>query len=143
MDLRERTPGEIARAFPALALRAVLRTSKIVPDDFVELGVRTDSSNGPFIKKPTAWVGSFMDGAPGEIRTPDHLVRSQVLYPAELRALILDYSRFEFTTVSILQSSHVERRDCKTLPVFCPCGASRWLSKFIPDEFVKLPTTWF
>jgi hypothetical protein len=27
-------------------------------------------------------------GAPGEIRTPDRLVRSQVLYPAELRALI-------------------------------------------------------
>jgi hypothetical protein len=27
-----------------------------------------------------------MDGAPGEIRTPDPLVRSQVLYPAELRA---------------------------------------------------------
>ncbi len=26
-------------------------------------------------------------GAPGGIRTPDHLVRSQVLYPAELRAL--------------------------------------------------------
>ena len=26
-------------------------------------------------------------GAPGEIRTPDHLVRSQVLYPTELRAL--------------------------------------------------------
>ena len=26
------------------------------------------------------------NGAPGEIRTPDHLVRSQVLYPAELRA---------------------------------------------------------
>ena len=25
-------------------------------------------------------------GAPGEIRTPDPLVRSQVLYPAELRA---------------------------------------------------------
>jgi hypothetical protein len=27
-------------------------------------------------------------GAPGEIRTPDHLVRSQVLYPTELRARI-------------------------------------------------------
>ncbi len=27
-----------------------------------------------------------MYGAPGEIRTPDPLVRSQVLYPAELRA---------------------------------------------------------
>ncbi len=25
-------------------------------------------------------------GAPGEIRTPDHQVRSLVLYPAELRA---------------------------------------------------------
>ncbi len=25
-------------------------------------------------------------GAPGEIRTPDPLVRSQVLYPTELRA---------------------------------------------------------
>jgi hypothetical protein len=28
------------------------------------------------------------NGAPGEIRTPDRLVRSQVLYPAELRARI-------------------------------------------------------
>ena len=27
-----------------------------------------------------------INGAPGEIRTPDHLVRSQVLYPTELRA---------------------------------------------------------
>jgi hypothetical protein len=26
------------------------------------------------------------DGAPGEIRTPDQLVRSQLLYPAELQA---------------------------------------------------------
>ncbi len=29
-----------------------------------------------------------MNGAPEEIRTPDPLVRSQVLYPAELRAQI-------------------------------------------------------
>jgi hypothetical protein len=27
-----------------------------------------------------------INGAPGEIRTPDPLVRSQMLYPAELRA---------------------------------------------------------
>ncbi len=27
-------------------------------------------------------------GTPGEIRTPDPLIRSQILYPAELRALI-------------------------------------------------------
>ena len=26
------------------------------------------------------------NGAPGRIRTSDHLIRSQVLYPAELRA---------------------------------------------------------
>ena len=34
-------------------------------------------------------VLSYMIGAPGEIRTPDHLVRSQVLYPTELRARVL------------------------------------------------------
>jgi hypothetical protein len=28
----------------------------------------------------------ILHGAPGEIRTPDRLVRSQVLYPAELQA---------------------------------------------------------
>ena len=28
----------------------------------------------------------FLNGAPGAIRTPDPLVRSQVLYPTELRA---------------------------------------------------------
>ena len=31
---------------------------------------------------------AFFIGTPGEIRTPDPLVRSQVLYPAELRAQI-------------------------------------------------------
>ena len=31
-------------------------------------------------------MGPFMFGAPGRIRTSDPLVRSQVLYPAELRA---------------------------------------------------------
>jgi hypothetical protein len=32
-------------------------------------------------------VFQYVFGAPGEIRTPDPLVRSQVLYPTELRAL--------------------------------------------------------
>ena len=48
-------------------------------------GVRTKFSDRTHIKKP-AQGGFLMCGAPGEIRTPDHLVRSQVLYPAELRA---------------------------------------------------------
>jgi hypothetical protein len=34
-------------------------------------------------------------GAPGEIRTPDHLVRSQVLYPAELRAQAVSVTHSE------------------------------------------------
>ena len=41
-------------------------------------------------KKTTAVAGRFFRllqfGAPGRIRTSDRLVRSQVLYPAELRA---------------------------------------------------------
>ena len=35
-------------------------------------------------------------GAPGEIRTPDPLVRSQMLYPAELRARFLGRIQFTF-----------------------------------------------
>ena len=35
------------------------------------------------------------DGAPGEIRTPDPLVRSQMLYPAELRARAAILSKFK------------------------------------------------
>ena len=39
------------------------------------------------------------NGAPGEIRTPDRLVRSQVLYPTELRALIKDQKNAGFSVV--------------------------------------------
>ena len=50
------------------------------------LKVRTDGYD-----QRTSLQESFNDsrirtGAPGGIRTPDHLVRSQVLYPTELRA---------------------------------------------------------
>ncbi len=34
------------------------------------------------------------NGAAGEIRTPDTLVRSQVLYPAELRPHLIGYSYY-------------------------------------------------
>ena len=37
-------------------------------------------------KSPHKNAGFLQDGALGRIRTSDHLVRSQVLYPAELRA---------------------------------------------------------
>ena len=39
----------------------------------------------PTYRKPFALIFERA-GAPGEIRTPDPLVRSQMLYPAELRA---------------------------------------------------------
>lgn len=61
-------------------------------------------------------MGGCLYGAPGEIRTPDPLVRSQVLYPTELRALnsaiirypaimsslLLFYSVFLFCCVSLM-----------------------------------------
>jgi hypothetical protein len=37
-------------------------------------------------KQKGAAAPSWCNGAPGEIRTPDHQVRSLVLYPTELRA---------------------------------------------------------
>src|ERR1700739_3159212 len=38
---------------------------------------------------PVLWrSGPVKNGAPGETRTPDPLVRSQMLYPAELRARV-------------------------------------------------------
>ena len=46
-------------------------------------------------KSPLARALIF--GAPGEIRTPDHLVRSQVLYPAELRAQKHDMKSGDYT----------------------------------------------
>ena len=36
-----------------------------------------------------------MDGAPGEIRTPDLMLRRHSLYPAELRAPSISISYFE------------------------------------------------
>jgi hypothetical protein len=53
---------------------------------------------GQGTKKPVGLMfltGCFLAifGAPGEIRTPDPLVRSQVLYPTELRARnVRDYA---------------------------------------------------
>jgi hypothetical protein len=53
------------------------------------LGFAVNGGFGSFadIKKGPAYLLSLvLYGAPGAIRTPDRLVRSQVLYPAELRA---------------------------------------------------------
>jgi hypothetical protein len=44
-------------------------------------------------------------GAPGEIRTPDLLLRRQSLYPAELRAR---YDFTKFTSLHAAQQSHAQ-----------------------------------
>ncbi len=54
------------------------------------LNPKTSASSVPFLVR---------NGAPGEIRTPDPLVRSQVLYPAELRARCLKLQIFCLTTI--------------------------------------------
>ena len=63
-----------------------------VPDAVVELPTccvphrfgSSHLSDTPYEKAPRR--GALSCGAPGEIRTPDPLVRSQMLYPTELRA---------------------------------------------------------
>ena len=58
---------------------------------FVELGILHLSRDAKQKSHPKV---AFVFGAPGEIRTPYPLVRSQVLYPDELRALKdANYSR--------------------------------------------------
>lgn len=49
-------------------------------------GIRMQPCEELPYKKPTAWVG-LLYGTPRGIRTPDLLVRSQTLYPAELAVL--------------------------------------------------------
>jgi hypothetical protein len=49
-------------------------------------GVRIDLRARQIKKGQNFCSAPFLFGAPGGIRTPDQLVRSQLLYPAELRA---------------------------------------------------------
>src|ERR1700743_2556248 len=85
-------PGEIASALRASSLRNHRRLRS-----GVQLGLRP-SCRTRFVvcrelgfKAPRcSWLLAVLNakngGAPGEIRTPDLLVRSQALYPTELRA---------------------------------------------------------
>ncbi len=66
------------------------RCSKSLPailSNSADHNVGSSNVSGRLKQKAHLSVG-FSYGAPGEIRTPDHLVRSQVLYPAELRARV-------------------------------------------------------
>src|SRR5688572_12394991 len=58
----------------------------LIGQPFARTRPRHDRETAALDGNPIEFRGHEFDGAPGEIRTPDHLVRSQVLYPAELRA---------------------------------------------------------
>ena len=79
--------GTIGSGILPSGLRPSLRLPKIAPGNFVERA-RGSGWASPVQQKSHLAGGFFVEyGAPGTIRTCDRLVRSQVLYPAELRAL--------------------------------------------------------
>ena len=51
-----------------------------------KIDISANSANEDCTKKPHPKGEALLYGAPGTIRTYDRLIRSQVLYPAELRA---------------------------------------------------------
>ena len=63
-----------------------LATPGRLPDRFAVTGIRTFSNRYEARSRPAMRQIGFTLCTPGKIRTPDLLIRSQTLYPAELRA---------------------------------------------------------
>ena len=64
-----------------------------------------------------ASIGVVLDGAPGGNRTPDILLRRQMLYPAELRARGRSHSDSKaFAAVPKIKSSSFSRYCARTVP---------------------------
>ncbi len=77
----------ILNTFVLMPLRASsLCSSFKMHAHLVELGVRSNAPDDAN-KKPQLKSWGLIFGAPGGIRTPDQVVRSHLLYPAELRVL--------------------------------------------------------
>ena len=94
-------------------------------------GFKPSPPNRP-IKNPPKRGGLFI-GAPGGIRTPDHLVRSQVLYPAELQAH--NSVKFLLTPRSYRSALYYSPH-----PWGSPLRGCLWQFSFIPDETVSWAT---
>ena len=89
-------------------------------------------------ERPVAKTTGLSHGAPGEIRTPDHQVRSLVLYPAELRAHET-FSRRTFHGVSIQSASlpppharHDSPPDCRKRLAFDQLSCGRMERASLP-----------
>src|ERR1700745_1124988 len=88
------------------------------------------------LKGPALLPASDVAGAPGEIRTPYPLVRSQVLYPDELRALCSFAKRRHYTenaaagkpSFALRQSSRLV--GVKSSIFSCPCTECPVLIRF-------------
>ncbi len=87
-DLLGHKSGRITTHYSSAELTSLIAAAEKVCDEKSHnpprnhLATETIGTREP--RQAVVVVGEV--GAPGEIRTPDHLVRSQVLYPAELRA---------------------------------------------------------
>jgi hypothetical protein len=88
-------PRNVVRSYVGfLAASGVERSS--VPDSAPSACVKTRRSSRrlkPANGSPQIFESFDFYGAPGQIRTADLLVRSQTLYPTELRAREVHYSR--------------------------------------------------
>ena len=74
-----------SRVEPPLGRRRCALASKLCMQQSLSNG-RLASTKHSIHKKTRHEAGFCVDGAPGTIRTCDRLIRSQVLYPAELQA---------------------------------------------------------
>ncbi len=72
-------------------------------------------------------------GAPGEIRTPGRLVRSQVLYPAELRARICLVIICILTSCVIMYNNR-KSRICKRFKTWMCPASSRYFCRYVPEQ---------
>ena len=110
------------------------------------------------IKNPHLAARVFLYGAPGEIRTPDQVVRSHLLYPAELRVrklVVIFNVIFAIANSSPLpaeiDSPHPVARASPTVAALTAmdggtAGFARAKSCPRPNRFrrfFELPTKWF
>ena len=82
--------------------------------------------------------GVWCYGAPGRSRTSDLLVRSQLLYPAELRAHILLRTGGTGTSVTISEFAEQSNRCCGTRR-----KSDRSICGLVRPEGLEPPTLWF
>src|SRR5271154_4663457 len=78
------------------------------------------------------------NGAPGEIRTPDPLVRSQMLYPAELRARAAILPKFAGGAAEgeFLDAAHGTKFDGARHQAWVP-GRAMWKRRPATEKFKR------